>query len=272
MRIVPFDRNHGYARGYNLAVEQARGAVLVLLNQDTVVHRRWLEELLRPFADERAVIAHPAVVTPWRAEFAVREREAPVPGDMMELSRLGYVRYRPQSGSRTSTLYAAGCSLAVRRSWIVERGRLFEESFHSYAEDMELALAARCQGRDVVYVPAAVVYHEHSLDSSWTPAAARKTVRIIRNRLLAFYLHSTTLELPALIPLTLIGAPGNSSEFGLTGWRRVVAGAALVPAAAIALPAFLVAAMSARGRRGANLRRRTRGRFWLAGEVLRRPF
>ena len=57
VEIVEFGRNHGFAKGNNLAVEYAKGNLLVFLNQDTIVHKLWLGELVRGL-EEAGFIKH----------------------------------------------------------------------------------------------------------------------------------------------------------------------------------------------------------------------
>jgi GT2 family glycosyltransferase len=49
--VVSNDENRGSARGCNQGAAVARGDVIVFLNNETIVHGGWLEELLAPFAD-----------------------------------------------------------------------------------------------------------------------------------------------------------------------------------------------------------------------------
>ena len=49
--VVRNDENQGFARGCNQGAAVARGDVVVFLNNDTIVHEGWLDELLAPFTD-----------------------------------------------------------------------------------------------------------------------------------------------------------------------------------------------------------------------------
>ena len=62
-----------------------------------------------------------------------------------------------------------------------------------------------------------------------------KTVRIIRNRYLAFFKVMAGWEFAVMAVILTLGAPFNSSEFGLGRWRQVLYGLALVPATLAAL-------------------------------------
>ena len=51
VEVVRSDVNLGFARGCNVAAEQARHDIIVFLNSDTLVDGEWLDELLAPFDD-----------------------------------------------------------------------------------------------------------------------------------------------------------------------------------------------------------------------------
>ena len=56
VRVIAESRNSGFAEGNNLAVREAIGGVIVLLNNDTIPDPFWLEEL------HRAILENPNCV------------------------------------------------------------------------------------------------------------------------------------------------------------------------------------------------------------------
>jgi len=117
---------------------------------------------------------------------------------------------------------------------------VFDPAFFAYAEDLDLGLRVRALGYRSVAAPKAVVYHKHNLKTDLSMGTVVKTVRIIRNRYLAFYKVMSGWEFALMVPLLTIGAPFNASEFGLDRARRVLYGLALVPATLAALVVTLV--------------------------------
>ncbi len=244
LQPLALDRNYGYAEGNNIAFRQTRGEFVVFLNQDTVVHRSWLRELidgLRQSAPD-VMAGHANIIQPWYPEFAgVQERAAVDTAYTAEVNRLGYVRYQrlPSAERPVDTLFLHGVCIIVRRSLIDELGYAFDPDFFAYAEDLDLALRVRALGYRSVVIPKAVVYHKHTLETSISWGTAVKTVRIIRNRFLAFFKVMSGWELALMAPLVVIGAPMNASEFGLGRYRRLLYGLALIPATLAALPVTL---------------------------------
>jgi GT2 family glycosyltransferase len=238
-RVVELDRNHGYAEGNNIGFRHARGHIVIFLNQDTVVHRAWLRELLDGLrSSDDIMAAHANIIQPWYPEFAgLATRENSQVAYTAEVSRLGYVRYRrlPPVNRPVDTLFLHGVCIAIRREVAEELGYIFDSDFFSYAEDLDLGLRIHALGYRTVVVPKAVVYHLHTLRTGLTPATFAHTVRIIRNRFLSFFKVMSLPEFALAVPLITLGGPCNVTEFGLSGTRRLLYGLFLVPVTAMAL-------------------------------------
>jgi GT2 family glycosyltransferase len=266
-------RNLGYCGGNNAGFALARSSLVVFLNQDTVVHRSWLRTLVAAVESDDAIkAAHANVVHPWNPEFAARDRVGPVVSVYApELSRLGFVEYRTVSadGPTLDTLSLSGVSLIVKREVVDEiGGYVFDPDMFAYGEDVDLAFRIRGRGYRTVLAAGAVVYHDHTLAATPSLKSFRKTVRIIRNRLLAFWKNSDGFECVALAAIMLVGSPFNSGQFGLPAWKKAVYFALLIPPTAFAAIAALVAAPRYAERRRRTLSARRLKRGWLLTALL----
>jgi GT2 family glycosyltransferase len=244
VRVLAFDRNHGYAEGNDLAYRETRGEFVVFLNQDTVVHRAWLRELVAAVEGSPEIAAaHANIIQPWYPEFAgIATRADAGAAYSSEVNRLGFIRYRKLASAErpVETLFLHGVCIILRRSVAEQLEDVFDPDFFAYAEDLDLGLRVRALGWRSVAAPKAVVYHKHTLETGLRWATVVKTVRIIRNRYLAFYKVMSWWEFALMAPLMTVGAPFNSLEFGLDRRRQVLFGLALVPATVLALGVTLV--------------------------------
>jgi len=240
LRSLVLDHNYGYAEGNNIGYRETQGDVIVFLNQDTVVHRSWLRELIEGVRSSSDVMAaHANIIQPWYPEFAgIGERAGVAAAYTSEVTRLGYIHYRrvPNAARPVDTLFLHGVCIALRRELAEQLDYIFDPDFFAYAEDLDLGLRVRALGYRSVLVPGAVVYHKHTLE---TKQSFAKVVRIIRNRYLSFYKVMSGWEFALMVPLLTVGAPLNAMEFGLNLPRRLLYGAALVPATAAALAVTL---------------------------------
>jgi GT2 family glycosyltransferase len=77
VRVVQFDRTHGFAAGNNLAVPETSGEWIVFLNQDTVASRSWLRRLIDGVSASPDIAAgHGNIIHPWYPDLLV-SRTAP---------------------------------------------------------------------------------------------------------------------------------------------------------------------------------------------------
>lgn len=266
-RVVKLDRNYGYCIGNNKGFDETRGRYVVFLNQDVVAHRSWLRELVAAVESDPAIAAaHGNIIQPWYPEFAGMDRE----GSMRvaytaDLSRLGLIHYRRLEAPPpvVDTMFLHGVSIIARREVIEELGYAFDPDMFAYAEDLDLALRMRARGYRTVVATRATVYHKHTLDARFSFGTFRKTTRIIRNRLLAFWKCSTWPEFLPVAALTIAGAPFNAGEFGLPFWRRAVYFAGLVPPAIASGFAALASMPQYAARRREVLATRRMPGWWL---------
>ena len=241
--VLELERNYGYAEGNNIGFRNTRGEFVVFLNQDTVVHRSWLRELIDGVRSSPDVMAgHANIIQPWYPEFAgVASRADAGTAYTAEVNRLGYMQYHqlPSVEQPIDTIFLHGVCIVIRRVLAEELDEVFDSDFFAYAEDLDLGLRVRALGYRSVVVPKAVVYHKHTLQTALGWRTVVKTVRIIRNRYLAFFKVMSAWEFLLMVPLLTVGAPFNALEFGLSRPRQALYGLALVPATLLALAVTL---------------------------------
>lgn len=266
------DHNYGYCQGNNIGYGHTTGDYVVFLNQDVVAHRSWLRELVAVLESDTSIrAAHANIIQPWYPEFDAMERIAPVAtAHTADLSPLGFIHYRqvPTDRGAIDTLFLHGVSVIVSRALIDELGYAFDPDMFAYAEDMDLGLRVRSAGYRTVIATRSVIYHKHTLASGLSLGTFRKTVRIIRNRLLALWKSSTWPEFAPLALVTLFGAPLNAGEFGLPPWKRLLYGALLIPPTLVATFATVAAMPHYAARRRHVLASRRVGRWWLLRTML----
>ena len=152
--------NLGFGGGCNWAARHARGAFLVFLNDDAVVHAGWLEALLGAASEPSVTVAGSLVLTPeGRVEEAGRV-----------LWRDG-VSSGLEQGARPERLripavrevdYVSFCSALVRHEAWSASGGFDLRYFPAYYEDNDLCLSLRRCGGSVVCAAHSRVTHARS--------------------------------------------------------------------------------------------------------------
>ncbi len=158
-RVILNERNLGYAGANNRGVAQARGELLVLLNNDLILTRRWLQPML---AVHRRLGARAGCV-----------------GNVQRNARTGAIDHtglvvnlqgKPEHDTRFPrwpghTLRRAaavtGACLLTRRDLFLGLGG-FDEGYCNGGEDIDLCFRASAQGKRHAVALRSVIYHHIS--------------------------------------------------------------------------------------------------------------
>lgn len=162
IRVIENGRNLGYAGGMNVGIAQSEGDVVVLLNNDIIVRRDWLSELVGAMAaDERIGIAGCKI-------FFADGKTLQHAGGLISypLALADHCGYRqPDTGAYdvlADVAYVTSAAMAIRRAVLAEVGDLDDGFFPIYYDDVDICYRARAAGWRVVYVPTAVLTHLES--------------------------------------------------------------------------------------------------------------
>lgn len=162
VELIRNRRNLGYAGGMNVGLRKARGELIALLNEDTVVRENWLAELARAFKmDMKIGIAGCKILF---ADGRTIQHAGGIMGYPQALpDHYGYGQLdEGQHNQMREVDYVTGAALAIRRRVLEEIGYLDEGFFPCYYEEVDLCFRAREAGYKVVYLPQAVVIHHES--------------------------------------------------------------------------------------------------------------
>jgi GT2 family glycosyltransferase len=185
VRILRLGSNMGFAPAVNRGIEAVEADWVAILNNDVTLEPDWLEQLLETASRQRAFFATGKILNAANHEL--------LDGTFDELSR-GACANRCGFGQPDAPLwnqprrirFAPMTAAVFRKQLFTELGGL-DESFGSYMEDVEFGLRCALAGRDGVYVPEAVAYHQGSA----TLGAWNKTTvwRMARNQVLLAAKH-----------------------------------------------------------------------------------
>lgn len=154
-RVISVATNQGFARACNMGAEQARGELLVFLNNDTHILPSWLPPLANALERGEARIAGSRLLYPngriQHAGVAFDERGphhifAGLRGDLPCVSR-------PRRWQAVT-----GASLAIRARDFTDLNG-FDEAYVNSFEDVDLCLRACKRGWTILYLPDSTAYH-----------------------------------------------------------------------------------------------------------------
>ena len=190
-KTLAFDRNYGFAGGYNRAIEQTRYPYTMLLNSDAAPAPGWIEAMLAFMVSNASV----AAAQPKILSYADKSRfeYAGASGGFLDKHGYPYCRGRIFDTCETDTgqyddaievFWATGAALMVRSDAYLAAGGL-DEAFFAHMEEIDLCWRLMLAGGRIAAVPAATVYH---LGGGSLPASnPRKTYLNFRNSLLMMH-------------------------------------------------------------------------------------
>ncbi|MFW6268272.1 MAG: glycosyltransferase family 2 protein, partial [Marinilabiliaceae bacterium] len=165
VRILEFDRNYGFAGGYNLALKQIETKYAVLLNSDAAPAQGWLEPLVKCLDENPGIGA------------CVPKIKAYKQPDMFEyagaaggfIDKLGYTFCRGrifdflekdhgQYDDGCDVFWGSGAALMVRTGLFNQSGGL-DEDFFAHMEEIDWCWRIKNQGYRIRYVPESTIYH-----------------------------------------------------------------------------------------------------------------
>lgn len=150
--------NLGFLRSCNGAVPRTRGEVVLLVNNDVIVHRDAVNELLLAFDGfPRAGVVGGLILN---RDGTIQEN-----GGMLwrDASAWNYRRNRALDAeslfNTRAADYVSGCWIAVRRAVWNEVGGFDDRFAPAYCEESDLCMTVRQRGYDVLVAPHSVVTH-----------------------------------------------------------------------------------------------------------------
>lgn len=189
--VIRFDENHGFAGGYNLALEEITTPYTVLLNSDVAPRRGWDLELLRFMEEHPQCGACQPKILSWHQP--QRFEYAGACGGFIDRNGYPYCRGRifgtveTDSGQYDEPMevdWASGAALMVRTQLYKDTGGL-DTTFFAHMEEIDLCWRMRLAGWQVWAVPQAAVMH---LGGGSLPMGnPRKTYLNFRNNLLLLH-------------------------------------------------------------------------------------
>lgn len=165
VRIILFEKNLGFCKGYNEALKQINSEYYVLLNSDVEVSRDWLKPLKKTLdSDKNIAAAQPKILWQTNKEYF---EYAGAAGGFIDKYGYPFCRGRilqslekdeGQYDKPGDIFWASGACMFIRAE-IYHRFGGLDELFFAHMEEIDLCWRILNHGFQIRYVPESTVFH-----------------------------------------------------------------------------------------------------------------
>ena len=179
VKLIVNERNLGFGGGNNVGIRASRGRYVMILNNDTRLDPKCIEELKRCIEKNERYGACASKILLEDADHLIDAAGIVLYPDGLSIGR-GRLERGDRYDEEVEVFAASGCACLYRREMLEEIG-LYDEDFFAYADDTDLGWRAQLANWRCIYNPKAIVYHFHSASSgTYSPL---KAFLVERNRI-----------------------------------------------------------------------------------------
>ncbi len=194
VKIIKNKENKGFAEGNNIGIKYAKGRFIVLLNNDMIVTKNWLKELVFTIKSNSSIATvSSASYNKYRGKYEFFYGTSCFFGQNMIEKRI------PKNNQDIIDIFGmAGGSCILRNN----KKPIFDQDYFAYSEDTAFGWEQRIKGLQNKLNPKSIVYHEG--EATGKKLKGKKIFLQERNRLLNVFIYYQLSTLIKLLPLLLI--------------------------------------------------------------------
>jgi GT2 family glycosyltransferase len=213
IHLIISEKNLGFAGGNNIALTQAKGDYILLLNNDTEVKPDFLDSLVELMESDQKIGITSSKILYFYEDNIIQY--AGIPPLNPITSRGGSDGDKEvdhgQYNEVKETFYPHGACMMIRKSVLKEIGLLYEGYF-LYYEEYDFAERVRKAGYKIYYQPNSCILHKESISTGRN--SPLKTYYLNRNRMLFLRRNSSGLIfLLAMTYFIVISIPKNTIKY-----------------------------------------------------------
>lgn len=208
VKCLSLEVNYGFAKGYNVALEQIEADYFILLNSDVEIVPGWMVSVIRHMEQDETIAACQPKIRAYhdRARFEY----AGASGGWIDFLGYPFCRGRLFSSTERDSgqyddsqeiFWASGAALFIRARLFKNFGG-FDPDYIAHAEEIDLCWRLKRAGYKITVVPEATVFHVGGGTLAYT--SPHKTYLNFRNTLYTVFKNESPLKLLWLIPTRLV--------------------------------------------------------------------
>lgn len=167
-KVISLPKNIGFSPAVNLGIENAKGTYIFMLNNDTKVDKKCIEELVNVLEKKKDV----GMVAAKMLNF-YKPKLIDSAGDYIDVvghaNNIGLGEKDSDEYNKEEYVFLVTGGGSLIRKELFDKVGLFDDDYFAYFEDVDLGLRAQMQGFKGYYQPKAVIHHIHMATSRRNP-------------------------------------------------------------------------------------------------------
>lgn len=215
--IIKLDKNYGFSKAVNVGIKAAKARYVVLLNNDTIAEKEWLEKLYLAISEDNSTFSVCSKMIQYHNTNNIDDA-----GD--EYCLLGWA-YKRGDGTKIDSyvvserVFSSCAGATVYDSKKLDEIGYFDENFFAYLEDVDISYRANIAGYKNIYCADAKILHIGSATSGskYNDFKIRLTTR---NNIFLTYKNMPLPQLIINIPFLFLGWIIKAIFFSAKGFSR----------------------------------------------------
>jgi GT2 family glycosyltransferase len=219
VRLLLNNKNVGFARANNQAIQQSNGRYLLLLNSDAYLTDQASQVLVGTM--EKMIKVGIAGAGLYNSNGTKQDDHGNLPLLPVELATLFGLNkvldlFVQHDSVSKETGWVKGAAMMLRREMLDQIG-LLDEDFFMFSEEIDLCHRAKQAGWKVVYVPEAHVIH---LEAGSTGQIVERVLRLYRGKLRYYQLYHGEMSRSILLRAMYVSSYLKILIYGLIGFFK----------------------------------------------------
>ena len=274
VKVVRMKQNYGPNGALTMVGDLLRTKYVAYLNQDVVVHRRWLIELWEVIKSHpNAGVVESSMILPGWPEFKELRREGLLGrAYVWDTTLFGTHEFRTIPVTPTTppipVLAVCGAGTLSNLEILAKLDHILDPDFFAHGEDLDLGLRLNTAGYEVLLAPRSVVYHDTEWLFHWNVHGIQKGLWMTQNTILAFYKSCYWSEFLFLLPRLLLGKLIKAGQNQSNTVGKLFHGLLAMPLMLLGLVMALLRLPQFRNKRRGTLAQRKMPRGWIVQRLL----
>lgn len=202
LKVIEKKKNLGFAEGNNVGVKEAKGDLILFLNNDTIVEKNFLRILVDAINKDKKIGAiQPKIYNYPETEYLDSIGSYFINSGL--LYHFGHNKKDQKKYSRASQVFSLKGACMLFKREVLDAVGVFDAKYFAYFEETDLCMRTWMEGYTIWYEPNAAIYHKGGQTAQRLPSSFVQ-YHSYKNRIFTYLKNFETATLIKVMPVHLL--------------------------------------------------------------------